>query len=379
MCSSDLNVDYWVPFYPTTETLVDLPATYGATDFVSITAMGFETPQHSWSTAQTQYTVVDSTIQFTGVVPLTGSMQGTNPANIVVTRNGLRLQPPEGIEWIGDGSTNSFGLPQRGNYPQSNIDAYNDIQVWVDNVLQVQNYGSTVGDYYVTNYDGSNTPGRQVVFFSTPDTGARILISVSTIAQYRVAGATLQIVPLLNTGDVIEVTSWNDTSQQNALTLVFVGPVTSGITVVEGYDSTGFDAASVSSTPGSFDYSAGVAINVNDFDLERTDLSPVRLWVTLDGYRLQAGVDYTISGQYLILSSGVIGSAQVLAVTEFTESLVPDAMAFRIFQDMRGQQTTYRITTASTTTLIADISATADVISVDNAAALGTPNLAAGI
>lgn len=358
-------------------------APYGAGDGISITAMGFENPQYSWSTAVTQYHTATESDVLTNSINLDNSMQGTNVANIVVTVNGKRLQPPEGIEWTGDGTSSSFGLPQRGKYPQSAINAYTDIQVWVDNVLQVQNYGAVLGDYYVTNYDGSNTPGRQVVFFTPPADGAQILISVSTIAQYTVSLGSpnrLLITPLLNIGDQIAITSWNDTSQQDPLTLVFVGPVVSGLTVIEPYDSTGYsypDAAN--DTSGSFDYSVGIAIPTNDFNLGREGLLANRLWVTLDGNRLYPGVDYAVQGQYLILGSGVIGSAQVLAVTEFTSSVVPDAMAFRLFQDMRGIQTTFRITASTTTTVAQAVSATADTIYVVNAAALSEPNLRDGI
>jgi hypothetical protein len=94
---------------------------------------------------------------------------------------------------------------------------------------------------------------------------------------------------------------------------------------------------------------------------------------------LYAGVDYSVQGQYLILGSGIIGSAQVLAVTEFTQSIVPDAIAFRLFQDMRGVQTTFRITTATTTTVAQEVSATADIIYVADASVLSEPNLSAGI
>jgi hypothetical protein len=134
-------------------------------------------------------------------------------------------------------------------------------------VLQVQNYGSVTGNYYVTNYDGSNTPGRQVVFFTAPTDGAQILISVSTIAQYTVAVGSpnkLLIVPTLNIGDQLAVTSWNDTSQQDPLTLVFVGPVTTGLTLVEPYDSTGYDYPSVANnTSGTSYFNMGrYAVNV---------------------------------------------------------------------------------------------------------------------
>ena len=150
----------------------------------------------------------------------------------------------------------------------------------------------------------------------------------------------------MNIDDQIAITSWNDTSQQDPLTLVFVGPG---------------------------------SISDNDFDLGREGLLANRLWVTLDGNRLYAGVDYDVQGQYLILGSGVIGPAQVLAVTEFTESIVPNAMAFRLFQDMRGVQTTFRITASTTTTVAQEISAIADIIYVTDASALTEPNLSDGI
>jgi len=343
-------------------------------------------------------------------------------------------------------------LPQRSGYLQSGINAYTDIQVWVNNVLQVQNYGSVTGNYYVTNWTGSNTPGRQVVFFTAPADGAQILISVSTNAQYTVVTGSpnrLLLIPLLNMGDDIAITSWNDTSQQDPLTLIFVGPVTTGLTLVEPYDSTVYDplfvantsttgtypagqfiigntytilttgttnfvalgaandnpgtvfvatgigsgsgtasgtittrdssTSNYNNTAGSFDFSLGIAIPDNNFDLGREELLANRLWVTLDGNRLYAGVDYSVQGQYLILGSGIIGSAQVLAVTEFTQSVVPDAMAFRLFQDMRGVQTTFRITDTTTTTVAQEVSATADIIYVTDAAALSEPNLSAGI
>jgi hypothetical protein len=91
------------------------------------------------------------------------------------------------------------------------------------------------------------------------------------------------------------------------------------------------------------------------------------------------GADYTLSGDYLILASGVIGVSDVLVVEEFTNSIVPDAIAFRIFQDMRGVQAVYRITPETSTTLVQDLSSTADIVYVDNAQALSDPDLEAGI
>ena len=296
----------------------------------------------------------------------------------MVTRNGLRLRPPAAIEWIGDDSTvGSYPLPQRLGFSQSLIFAPSEVSVWVDDILQNQIVGPSPGTYTVTAYDGTET--REVLFVTPPPSGARILISVSTLADYAIVGDQLQITAPVNINDVFVITTWNDTAQQFPLTLVYVGPVTTGLTVTEGYDSTVYDAATVVDTSGSYDFSIGISENINDFYLQRSLNNASRLWVTLDGERLFEGVDYTIDGDYLILSSGTIGSAQVMVIEQYTNSIVPDAMAFRIFQDMRGVQATYRITNATTTTLAQALSSTANVVYVTNAGALSAPDLAAGI
>jgi hypothetical protein len=310
---------------------------------------------------------------------LINSVEGTNPANLVVTRNGLRLQPPEGIEWIGDDSSLSFGLPQRGGYEQSIIDPITDIRVWVNGAEQTQSLGAFVGDFSVTNWDGSNTPGRQVLFLTPPAAGAKILISVSTIADYVVTPTQIQIASVVNINDVFAITTWNDTAQQNILTQVFVGPVVTGVVINEPYDSTDYDPAIINNTPGSYDYTAGTSVANNQFDLQRTDIVASRLWVTLDGYRLFEGADYTVENGFVILSAGAIGPSQVMAVTQFTNSVTPEEMAFRIFQDMRGVQAVYRITRSTTTQVAAAVTAAADEIRVIDAAALSEPNLTLGI
>ena len=422
------NILYWFEFVPTLQSSVDFGTDYGATDGIAMVIFGTNTidagyfvigksytitsvgttnwisigaasntlgisfvatgegsgtgqasTAYSWSTPQVQYQVADTAMVSNKTIVLTNSLQGSNPANAVITKNGLRLRPPEGIEWSGDNSSVSFGLPQRGGYSQSIINAITDVTVWVDNILQVQNVGSIVGNYVVTAWTGSNTPGRQVVFFIPPPSGARILITVSTVADYVIVGNQAQISATVNLNDVFAVTTWNDTSQQWPLTLVFQGPITEGLTVTEGYDTTLYDAATVTNTPGSYDYSLGTTISVNSFYLERSLNDASRLWVTLDGERLFEGVDYSIQDDYLILASGVIGTLQVMVIEEFTNSIVPDAMAFRIFQDMRGVQATYRITESTTTTLSQSLSTTADIAYVVDAGRLTDPDLEMGI
>jgi hypothetical protein len=341
------------------------------------TGTGTATIAYEWSTAQVDTFVADATIVSSRTLNLNIDSGGTNPANMVVTKNGLRLRPADGIEWISDGSTLGFDFPTRGGYSQQIINAATDVKVWVNGILQVQSVGLITGAYSVTVWSGAEN--RQVVFVTAPDAGAAILISVSTVADYDVAADSIEIITPPNLGDVFQVIGWNDTRQQNALTLVFQGPVTTGITVVEPYDSTDFDAGTLSGDPGSYDYSEGTSIPVNDFWLRRANVDPSRLWVTLDGVRQFEGEDFVVEGEYLILASGAIGSADIMVITEFTNSVVPEAMAFRIYQDMRGVQGTYRITAATTTAVSQTVSATADIIYVDNAAALSEPDLPNGI
>ena len=104
-------------------------------------------------------------------------------------------------------------------------------------------------------------------------------------------------------------------------------------------------------------------------------MSGSRLLVTLDGQRLFDGIDYDVHGQQLILATGLINPGQTLVVTEMAETVVPDEMAFRIFQDMRGLQVTYRITDSNVTVLTQTLALSDDVIHVQNASHLGNPDV----
>jgi hypothetical protein len=148
-----------------------------------------------------------------------------------------------------------------------------------------------------------------------------------------------------DSGDVLEVTTWNDTRQQNILTQVFVGPV-------------------------------GIS---NNLDLGRIIINADRLWVTLNGRRLYYGFGFNVVGQELILTSGILGPNDLVMITQFTESVVPEPMAFRIFQDMRGVQITYRMTVATTTQLAQPLGQYDDIIYLVDASTQGEPNLAANV
>ena len=358
---------------PNHTTDITFASTYTSTDEINVTAIG-ETDgsqSYSWSTPQTQYYVSDGRLDYR----LDNSMSGTNIPNLVVEINGSRVRPPEGAFYIADGSS-GYALPNRGGYSVALV-TDNDVLVYVDNQLQ------TIGvNYLLDPYTGGDNI-RYVDFTIPPASGSEILISVTTEANYDVVydGSTVDhyfvifrgVYPL--PGDIVSVTSWNDTAQQSIATLLWQGPVTTGIVVNEPFDSTGFDVGDVTGYAGSFDYTQGIQVSVNDFNLGRVITDPTRMWVTKNGRRLFNNVDYTISGEQLILNSGVVGVTDVVVAEVFTDSVVPEAMEFRIFQDMRGVQATYRMTPGTTTTLVEPLLTNQDTIYVDNAAALTQPNL----
>ena len=340
-----------------------------ATDYVAVTALG--TGSGSWSAPVQQYDIGDgSTLLF----PLVNSLEGTNPANIIVEVNGRRVRPAEGIEYISDGSTVQYELPTRGGYNQGLI-ADNEVSVYLDNAPLTQGI-----DYLVDAYDGNN---RTITLTDTPAPGARILISVNHAAGYFVSGNNLifrpgsSVLPLL--GSILTFTTFNDTSEQEILTQVFVGPTTAGILTSEGYDDTVYDLATVSDTPGSYDFSTGSQIQTNEFDTGRDITNASRIEVTLNGFYLFEGSGFVTEGTKVILLGTVIGAADVVAITSYAQSVVPNAIAFRIFQDMRGTQATYRITQDTSTVLSQALAAQSDTIHLVDASRLSQPNLPQGI
>ena len=349
--------------------------TYTSSDEINITALGSTDGSlpYTWSTPQTQNFVSYGQLDY----QLDNSMSGTNVANLIVEVNGIRARPPEGALYIADGSS-GYALPNRGGYSLGLV-SDNDVNVWVNN--ERLRLGS---DYIIEPYTGSNT--RYVDFTVAPSVGSPVLISITTKADYVILddGSSIDNYQLIFRsgggfrpiyGDIVSVTSWNDTAQQSILTLLWQGPVTEGAVVTEPYDTTDFDLGTVTNDPGSFDYTEGIQVIVNDFQLGRAIIDPTRTWVTKNGSRIFYGDDYLIIGEQLVIHGPVIGVTDVVVAQLFTDSVVPEEMEFRIFQDMRGIQATYRMTPATTTVLTQPLLKNQDIIYVDNASALTQPNL----
>ena len=371
------TTEYTFNQYSLTETEIVFTNTYTSSDYVFVEVMGQAnavTVSTGWSTPVTQYFVGDGTLDYT----LDNSLQGTNPANMIVEINGIRARPPEGVEYIADGSSD-FPLPSRGGYSQSLI-ADNDVQVWLNNQPQILGV-----DFFVEPYSSTDVV-RSVEFAVTPNDGDVVLIAVWTRADYVLQndGSSLynSVLTFRTTsgffpqvGDVIAVTTWNDTTQQEIVTRVFQGPITTGITLIEPFDTVNFDVGTITNDPGSYDYTEGMVITVNDLQMGRPVPDPARLWVTVNGKRQFYNQDYTINGEELILIGLPINVLDVVVIQLFSDSIVPEEMSIRIFQDMQQLQFTYRITNATTTELTQPVASNADIIYVANINALAIPDI----
>jgi len=329
------GVDYTYASSGENKTTITFTNTYNSTNRINLTALGYGYTGQTYSYSLPVFETIIVTDPTLLTYTLSNSMQGTNPINLVILINGSRITPYEGIRYVGNGSTTTYALPDRGGY-SPNLVANNDVSVYVDNQPLIDNV-----DYVLNSWDGITASRTITILNGAPATGSVILIGVRTLAQAWVTGNQLAFRAdmgiSLNTGDIIEIVSWNDTREQDILTQVFVGP------------------------PGVY-------------DTGREIITPERILVTLDGSWLFYGDGFTVNGTKIEILQPQITSSSVVAITNFTQFTVPDAMAFRIFQDMRGVQLTYRITEGTTTTLTQNLLASDDIIHVANALALPEPD-----
>ena len=341
------------------------------TQWVTIVALGATTPiQYSWSTEVNDYFNYDgSSTQY----PLSASLQGTNVANMVVDRDGFRLRPPEGIEYTGDGSSlGPYYLSTTAKTNQALISTA-DLLVYVDNVKQ-----NVSVNWTLSTWDGSSDRYIEFNSQSLPPAGSRIEIYTTTESDYTIVNTSDINLRVSAAFDALfDVTTYNDTSQQNIMTKVYVGPTTEGVTTGVAYDEDAYDAST-------FDETIGSTIETNNFALGRLVTEPQRMLVTLNGQYLQPSIDFTVSTgsdnlSTLSLNLSILNAADVLAVTMFTNSVVPNSLNFRIFQDMLGNQKLLRFNSTNTTELSQSVAITDDIIFVNDVTKLSEPNLTQGI
>ena len=353
-----------------TETEIVFFSTWTDQDLVVVTVFGSNTNNvnYSWSTPQTQYFVYDGVNSFA----LTNSLQGTNPINVVVNVNGQRANPAGSVRYVSDGVETIFFVPRTAGYNEDQIQQ-SQVRVYVGQDELV------AGVDWTLDPDDLSTQ-RTVTLTTAPEAGELVTVSVGTGSPYNISGTTMSWDTAkfaLALGDIVSVTTWNDTQQQDITTQVWQGPIvrTSIISVSQGYDVTIFDQGNATGQPGSFDYGIGSFLYANRFDTGRVITDPTRLIVTIDGQYLFPEQGFTVEGSVVIFPGNPISLTSIVAITVLDMEPIPGQIGFRIFQDMRGQQSTYRITEASTTVLTQDLAQDADIAYIRDASRLPLPDL----
>lgn len=294
------------------------------------------TTDYSWSTAITERFPAWSN---KGIYRLSNSVQGTNPVNFICTVDGVRIQGPSAQQYIGNGTNKVFPLPTRLGVDPLDIPVQ-QIRVYVNSV-SVPN-GPAASNFQIIE--------GQVVLGIAPPTNNQVIVAVLLGAEVVISGNNLVFMHPPALDSMIQVTTWNDTTQQGISTDVFIGPY-----------------------PDTTD---------NQLILDREVPNTDRMWITLNGIMLSVGYDCILETVLIdgvprseIILPTTMSSTDVVMVTMFTDKLVTASSPWRIFQDMRGVQAVYLMSEQTTTVLTQDCTSDADVIHVENALALPTPDV----
>jgi len=376
------------------QTIIEFDNAYTDSNYINITVFGANPAEDGSTITDLEYSYPETEIftcdGSTNTFTLSIDVDNKNRENLIVELNGRRLQPPTAKRHVGDGSSiTTYELPDgmSTGIDMSEVDD-DEVVVYVNQVRQVSGI-----DYQLDPADGSSyrtisflaeVPGPyDIIDIYVTKTEGEIIdgIQQGTHAGYELGGDSSETLVIatgygidLNAGDTLAVTAWRDVREQDVFTQIFKGPVTVLEATRELFDTYGFDMDL-------FDRSTGAYATINVFDLETVVENTDRMWVTLNGRRLLPGSDYSVTneGTTLVIAGGSISDTDVIAITTFTDSVVPDAVGFRIFKDMRDNVAVYRNNTGSQTFLTRTLKWTDDVIYVDDASKLGTPNLDAAI
>jgi len=363
-------------------TTITFTTNYSTSDFITVTVFGFDGENYDWSypinSHYDPYTV-DTTKTTADITTLTVDSEGFNLSNdvyingrnkmcAIVENNGYRLRPPEGVRYDGDGLETDFRLSTTGDIDHTLV-SNSEIVVFVGNEKQTL---ST--DYNVISVVDGSTTYKEVSFTTAPANGTIVDVYTTHAADYTIDDAgILRIDSSVGVvgNDHIEVTTFNDTDQQDLLTNVFVGPTTVTTPIIELFDSGAFDSVG-------FDYVSTSASDTNLFDVGRDISNDNRLWVTVNGEFLLADTDYYVSGTKILIAGTLLSPTDVVVITSFTSNLVPDAISFRWFKDMNGNVAMYKMDDYHIEKLKYDVTADADIMYLENTANMPVPNLTLG-
>ncbi len=298
---------------------------------------------------------------------LENDLEYSNKSHAIVEVNGFRLQPPNGIHHVADESTLTYNVSREDDSIEPDQIGTIDVTVYInDEELDLNT------DFVLNPSDGSSI--RTITLSSPPENGDRISIYVRTLSEYVISAGQLIIRDSveLNSGDDVTIRTWNDTREQRLQTKVFQGPIGTLSTSIVPFDVQGYDLDR-------YDEESEAVEFATEYALGTIGATENRVWATYNGQRLLPNEDFVIETRdgvdVLIVTRRISGPEDVVVLTIFGRETVPLPLDFKIFDDMRGNRSIYRIINESSTILTKSLAFGDDVIYVDDVSVLEDPEL----
>ena len=301
------------------------------------------------------FTVNDSTRTFTLSDGSDFDLSRTD--KVIVELNDNRLRPPVFTYYTSDGSTTVYDITDDADVNHATL-TKSDTKVFVDGVETTA--------YTITQ--GSDSTTKAVSLDSAATSKAKIDIAVLQNADYSFNSATeITITGGTFTGsDSLRITTFNNHNLEQITTQTFKGSQQISITTQIGYDDRAFDSLGFDSTTTSI-------INVAEYEGFRTPNSVNYLWVTLNGIRQIANLDYSIQNDKITFAS-TINSTDIIMITHFTEETIKPAVGFKILHDILGNKKYYRLSRLDSTELSKAVTKKSRKIHLKDASVLPTPD-----
>ena len=354
------EVDYSIISNNTHVTYVVLSITPQLNDHIHMLLSG-----NSQNTISKVYTQIEQLEDSQVVVRLDEVIRNNLPKDttVIAELNGSRLRPSNTAYYNGDGSTVDFRLPNTANEKTITSLTNSQVRVWVNDVKL-----NPVQDYTVSAPTGNSVP--TVTMFTPPEVGARVSITYTGNADYTINETTndielLRVVPAR--GDLLAVTSFSDHDSYQFETRVFVGTDQFlSSTTIGGFDNIAFDISD-------FDgISVVKELNI-EYELGDGQIAE-RLFVSIDGVKMIANLDYVTKGRTLYFADSIsVTDTSVIIITEMNKNIYNFESTYSIFNDMNGNVNYYRIAEEEATELARDLSFTDTEIELKDASEFPTP------
>jgi hypothetical protein len=289
----------------------------------------------------------------------------------IVKLNGNGLIPPQQTYFVGDGITSSYSMTNSYVKPIAAI-TDGEITVVVNNITQ------TIGIDYTVYHDNTNTVPPVINFTVAPILNSKITISDSSSADYKIYGGNTltlnQNLVIANNSKLVVLTQGNHDAQ-DMYTKIFSGSTSDNSIVNTGFDSVGLDSLG-------FDNELNNITTVVYFTLPHAVTNINQIYITYKapgtsgGYQLLPYRDFVLTNSTRIQLDNNLNIAPTgtIVIRIFGSDTRHTTIEYRTFKDLNDNTRYYAIVPQHTTKLAADLAYDDDMIYVDNAALLQTPD-----